>query len=99
MVLLALDKKVSTSYFIALGFGFPVLTSQLLSAPPNVLQLMSILLGGYLTDRYKNKRGLVITIGFSIAALGFLLLGLLENRWGKQKRQFFFFLTHQLFCS
>ncbi|KAG0745899.1 hypothetical protein G6F57_004299 [Rhizopus arrhizus] len=84
----ALSAIIFTSYqvftpIIIDGFGFPVLTSQLLSAPPNVLQLMSILLGGYLSDHYKNKRGLVITIGFSIAALGFLLLGLLENRWAK----------------
>ncbi|KAG1471692.1 hypothetical protein G6F56_001978 [Rhizopus delemar] len=65
------------------GFGFPVLTSQLLSAPPSVAFAFSILVGGYLTDKYKNKRGILIAIGFVIAAIGYLLLRILEDRWAK----------------
>lgn len=65
------------------GFGFPVLTSQLLSAPPSAVQAFAILLGGYLTDRYNNKRGIVMASGFAIGAFGFLLLKILEDRWGK----------------
>ncbi|CAO3682917.1 unnamed protein product [Rhizopus stolonifer] len=65
------------------GFGFPVLTSQLLSAPPSVVFAFSILVGGYLTEKYENKRGILITIGFVIAAIGYLLLRILEDRWAK----------------
>ncbi|CAO3666027.1 unnamed protein product [Rhizopus microsporus] len=65
------------------GFGFPVLTSQLLSAPPSAVQAFAILLGGYLTDRYNNKRGIVMASGFAIGAFGFLLLKVLEDRWAK----------------
>ncbi|KAI9273521.1 major facilitator superfamily domain-containing protein [Helicostylum pulchrum] len=65
------------------GFGFPVLTSQLLSAPPNVMQTIMTLLGGYLTDRYSNKRGRLMGAGFAMAALGYLLLIVLESRWGR----------------
>lgn len=64
------------------GFGFSVLTSQLLSAPPNILQVVAIILGGYLTDKY-NKRGYVLAIGFSIASIGYILLLVLNDRWGK----------------
>ncbi|KAI9358363.1 major facilitator superfamily domain-containing protein [Pilaira anomala] len=63
-------------------FGFPVLTSQLLSAPPNVMQTIMTLLGGYLTDKYSNKRGRLMGFGFFLAAIGYLLLIVLESRWG-----------------
>lgn len=65
------------------GFGFPVLESQLLSSPPNVAQTIFMLLGGYLTDRLENKRGLLITLGFSISAIGYILLLVLQERWRK----------------
>lgn len=65
------------------GFGFPVLTSQLLSAPPNVIQTIMIVLGGYLADKYNNKRGILMVTGFFTAAMGFLMLFVLESRWGK----------------
>lgn len=67
-------------------FGFPVLTSQLLSAPPNVMQTIMTLLGGYLTDKYSNKRGRLMGFGFFLAAIGYLLLIVLEGRWGKNKK-------------
>lgn len=63
-----------------------MLTSQLLSAPPNAVQAFGTLLGGYITDSLKNKRGAVMATGFFISALGFLLLGTLEHRWGKQEQ-------------
>jgi hypothetical protein len=40
-------------------------------------------LGGYLTDKHKNKRGIIIAIGFLVTAIGFMLLRILEDRWGK----------------
>ncbi|CAO0791187.1 unnamed protein product [Mucor circinelloides] len=63
------------------GFGFPVLESQLLSAPPNVVQTVSIVLGGYLADKYENKRGALMITGFSIGAIGYMLLLVLQGRW------------------
>ncbi|CAO3649795.1 unnamed protein product [Mucor fragilis] len=65
------------------GFGFPVLESQLLSAPPNVVQTISIILGGYLADKYENKRGALMVTGFSIGAIGYMLLIILQGRWAR----------------
>lgn len=65
------------------GFGFPVLESQLLSAPPNVVQTITIILGGYLADKYENKRGALMVTGFGIGAIGYMLLIVLQGRWGK----------------
>ncbi|KAI8639979.1 major facilitator superfamily domain-containing protein [Parasitella parasitica] len=64
------------------GFGFPVLESQLLSAPPNVIQTIFIILGGYLADKFENKRGVLMTVGFSVGAMGYMLLLILHERWG-----------------
>ncbi|KAI7901670.1 major facilitator superfamily domain-containing protein [Cokeromyces recurvatus] len=64
------------------GFGFPIFTSQLLSAPPNVLQTVSIIMGGYMSDKFDNKRGLLIFTGFIIASIGYMLLLILQDRWG-----------------
>jgi MFS family permease len=68
------------------GFGFPVLTSQLLSAPPYVMQTIMIIAGGYMADKYSNKRGVLMATGFFIAAIGFMLLIVLESRWCKCKK-------------
>lgn len=65
------------------GFGFPVLTSQLLSAPPYVMQTVMIIAGGYMADKYTNKRGILMATGFFIAAIGYMLLIILESRWCK----------------
>ncbi|KAG0739624.1 hypothetical protein G6F57_011692 [Rhizopus arrhizus] len=65
------------------GFGFSVLNSQLLSAPPSVMLAAATYLGGYLTDKHKNKRGIIIAIGFLVTAIGFMLLRILEDRWAK----------------
>lgn len=64
------------------GFGFPVLTSQLLSAPPNVIQLTMMAAGGYAADKFNNRRGIILVTAFSTIAIGFMLLIVLENRWG-----------------
>lgn len=63
------------------GFGFPVLTSQLLSAPPSILQTITIVLGGYFADKY-NRRGYIMVTGFIIVSIGYALLLLLTDRWG-----------------
>lgn len=68
------------------GFGFPVLTSQLLSAPPYVMQTVMIIAGGYLADKYSNKRGVLMATGFFVAAIGYMLLIVLESRWCKLYR-------------
>ncbi|KAI7888259.1 major facilitator superfamily domain-containing protein [Mucor mucedo] len=65
------------------GFGFPVLTSQLLSAPPYVMQTVMIIAGGYMADKYTNKRGVLMATGFFIAAVGYMLLIVLESRWSR----------------
>lgn len=64
-------------------FGFPILTSQLLSAPPYVMQTIMIIAGGYMADIYSNKRGVLMVTGFFMAAIGYLLLIVLESRWCK----------------
>ncbi|KAI9319244.1 major facilitator superfamily domain-containing protein [Dichotomocladium elegans] len=63
------------------GFGFPVLTSQLLTAPPNVLAAAVMLLSRYLTDRYENVRAKVAMCGFITMAIGYTLLLVLHDRW------------------
>lgn len=68
-----------------LGFGFPVLTSQLLTAPPNVLGAVVMLLSGRATDRLPNCRAKILVSGFLIMALGYMMLLVLHDRWGKQK--------------
>ncbi|ORX51665.1 MFS general substrate transporter, partial [Hesseltinella vesiculosa] len=58
---------------IIAGFGYPVLTSQLLTAPPSIVSAVFILAGGYLADRY-NRRSPIIVAGFGIMAIAYLLL-------------------------
>ncbi|KAI8977614.1 major facilitator superfamily domain-containing protein [Mycotypha africana] len=65
------------------GFGFSVLTSQLLSAPPHFMQLVAVITGGYIADRYANKRGVLIMAGFGTGALGYLLLIVLKDIWAR----------------
>ncbi|KAI8888239.1 MFS general substrate transporter [Backusella circina FSU 941] len=62
------------------GFGFPVLTSQLLTAPPHALSAVVVLIGGFLVDKY-NRRGILMLCGFSTAALGYTLLLILKKPW------------------
>ncbi|KAI9263090.1 major facilitator superfamily domain-containing protein [Sporodiniella umbellata] len=83
-----LSSTISTSYqvfapIIIDGFGFPVLTSQLLTAPPHALQVFIILFGGYMADKLKNIRGKLMAVGFFTTSLGYILLQVIENRWGK----------------
>lgn len=41
-----------------------------------------MLVGGYLADKLKNKRSIVVATGFSIMAIGYLMLLFLHHRWG-----------------
>ncbi|KAI9272440.1 major facilitator superfamily domain-containing protein [Sporodiniella umbellata] len=70
------------------GFGFSVLNSQLLSAPPNILFGISIYTGGCIVDKHKNKRGIMIGIGGIISAIGYSLLLVLKDRWAKYSAVF-----------
>ncbi|KAI8351168.1 major facilitator superfamily domain-containing protein, partial [Blakeslea trispora] len=63
------------------GFGFPVLTTQLLTAPPNLAGTIAVILGGLISDRYHNKRGIIITIGFLISGFGYMSLLFVQGRW------------------
>ncbi|KAI8089247.1 major facilitator superfamily domain-containing protein [Halteromyces radiatus] len=62
------------------GFGYPTLTSQLLTAPPSVVNSVFILLGGYLTDRFDFRTPVLMT-GFSIMALAYTLMLVLNDAW------------------
>ncbi|KAI8068724.1 major facilitator superfamily domain-containing protein [Gongronella butleri] len=65
---------------IIVGFGYPVLTSQLLTAPPSIVSAIFILTGGYLANRF-NLRSPIICIGFGIMAVGYMLLLVLHDTW------------------
>lgn len=71
--------------YIYLGFGFPVLTTQLLTAPPCVLAGALVLICGILADR-GNRRAIMVTVGSMTVAFGYILLLVLQNRWGKNKK-------------
>ncbi|KAI9008783.1 major facilitator superfamily domain-containing protein [Phycomyces nitens] len=62
------------------GFGFSVLTSQLLTAPPALLSTFIMLMGGALADRCKARTPLVMA-GFCLMGIGYLLLLVLQNTW------------------
>ncbi|KAL0075553.1 major facilitator superfamily domain-containing protein [Phycomyces blakesleeanus] len=62
------------------GFGFPVLTSQLLTAPPALVSTFMVILGGALADRCKARAPLVMA-GFVLIGIGYLLLLTLHNTW------------------
>lgn len=77
---------------LLLGFGFPVLTSQLLTAPPNLLGAVVILLSGRATDCLPNCRAKILVTGFLTMALGYMMLLVLHDRWGKQVLSMFILL-------
>ncbi|KAI9265255.1 major facilitator superfamily domain-containing protein [Phascolomyces articulosus] len=64
------------------GFGFSVLTSQLLAAPPNLVSITVILISGYLTDRYNNIRAKLLVASGCILSIGYSMMLLLRDRWG-----------------
>lgn len=76
-------KNRPNTYFIThkSGFGFPTLTSQLLTAPPCAVATIGVLTGGYLTSKY-NKRSPLLAGGSIIIAIGYLCLLTLTNKWG-----------------
>jgi MFS family permease len=78
---------ILTLLLLSVGFGFPVLTSQLLTAPPHAVASVAVLIGGYLVDKY-NRRGIMMLCGFSTAGLGYALLLVLKKSWGKKALYF-----------
>ncbi|OBZ88861.1 hypothetical protein A0J61_03089 [Choanephora cucurbitarum] len=64
------------------GFGFTVLTTQLLTAPPSLVATLAVIAGGLMIDKYQNKRGMIMSIGFLIASFGYMLLLFVQGRWG-----------------
>lgn len=73
-------------FIVDLGFGYPTLTSQLLTAPPCVISSLFVLLSGYLTDRMKYRTPLLL-IGFAVMTLGYILLLIVHDPWGKEIKQ------------
>lgn len=67
---------------IYIGLGFSTLTSQLLAAPPSLAAMVGVLLGGYLAGKLNNRSPLIV-VGSSVVAVGYLLLLLLHDKWGK----------------
>ncbi|ORZ12407.1 major facilitator superfamily domain-containing protein [Absidia repens] len=65
---------------IIAGFGYPVLTSQLLTAPPCIASSAFVLLSGYITDRY-DRRTPILIFGFFIMIMGYVLLLILHDSW------------------
>ncbi|KAI9305464.1 major facilitator superfamily domain-containing protein, partial [Cunninghamella echinulata] len=63
------------------GFGYPVLTSQLLSAPPSIICAIFTLLGGYLSDHFNQCRSILAMVGFGLLSIGYGLLLVLEDTW------------------
>ncbi|CAO3633573.1 unnamed protein product [Cunninghamella blakesleeana] len=63
------------------GFGYPILTSQLLSAPPHIVSAFFTIVGGYLSNRYRNCRSILAMVGFGCLAIGYTLLLVLEDIW------------------
>ncbi len=67
------------------GFGFSVLNAQLLQLPSGALQIVSLLLGGYIASRFKDVRSIVMLVGNGIgivAGAGLVAIPN-ENKWGR----------------
>ncbi|KAI9498837.1 major facilitator superfamily domain-containing protein [Zychaea mexicana] len=63
------------------GFGFSVLTSQLLAAPPNIIAVTVVLFSGYLIDRYDNCRAKLLVASALILTVGYTMMLVLQQRW------------------
>ncbi|KAI1150588.1 MFS general substrate transporter [Nemania diffusa] len=71
-------------------FGFDILQTQYMQIPGNVIQIVSLLVSGYISSRFPNMRCAVMLAGNLICvAAGSVLVGLpvghdgTENRWGR----------------
>ncbi|KAJ7197770.1 major facilitator superfamily domain-containing protein [Mycena pura] len=73
------------SSIIISGMGFTVFQTTLLDIPYNVVQIVSLVLSGYLAGRFKNSRALMMFIGngICIVAAAALTYGPLDQRWGR----------------
>lgn len=78
-----LIERILITKSLGKGFGFSVLASQLMTAPPYLVSAIMVLIGGKLTDRY-NRRAPMLLIGFSTMAVGYAMLTILKNAWGKE---------------
>ncbi|KAK5118704.1 hypothetical protein LTR85_007910 [Meristemomyces frigidus] len=67
------------------GFGFGVLQTQYMQIPGNVIQILSLLLSGWISSRYPNMRCIVMLIGNLICvAAGAALVALsTDQKWGR----------------
>ncbi|KAI8388256.1 major facilitator superfamily domain-containing protein [Radiomyces spectabilis] len=63
------------------GFGFTVLQSQLLTAPPSLVSSALVILSGYFVDKY--YRFPFMLVGFALLAIGYGLLLVLDTPWCK----------------
>lgn len=64
------------------AFGFSVLNSQALSAPPYLVGAVMVVPAGYLADRY-HCRVFLTALGFALLSLGYVLLLVLNDTWCK----------------
>ncbi|OTB02238.1 hypothetical protein M426DRAFT_264727 [Hypoxylon sp. CI-4A] len=71
-------------------FGFDVLETQYMQIPGNAIQFVSLLLSGYISSRFPNKRCFMMLVGNLICVgCGAALVGLpagpdgTDNRWGR----------------
>ncbi|KAI8139821.1 major facilitator superfamily domain-containing protein, partial [Fennellomyces sp. T-0311] len=63
------------------GFGFSVLTSQLLSAPPNLVSITVVLISGYMTEKYSNCRAKLMVASSCVLTIGYTMMLVLHERW------------------
>jgi hypothetical protein len=71
-------------------FGFTTLQTQYMQIPGNVVQIVSLLLSGYIASRFPGMRCVVMIVGNLVCVVcGGILVGLspgphgTDNRWGR----------------
>jgi len=57
---------------ILTGLGYKAVHAQLLTVPPNFLAFLTVLAVAYISDKIK-RRGILILIGFTVAAAGYIM--------------------------
>ncbi|KAJ7023901.1 major facilitator superfamily domain-containing protein [Mycena alexandri] len=73
------------SSIIISGMGFTKFQTTLLDIPGNVVQIVSLILSGYLAGRFKNSRALMMFIGNAtcIVAAAALTYAPRDEKWGR----------------
>ncbi|KAJ7669671.1 major facilitator superfamily domain-containing protein [Mycena rosella] len=73
------------SSIIISGMGFTPLQTTLLDIPSNVIQIVSLVLSGYLSGKFKNSRALMMFIGNAtcIIAAAALTYAPHDQKWGR----------------